>query len=214
MFVQRQTSLCSLHEISTATRLVLPGITLAETLTGKVVGVTDGDTLTLLVNRTRFKVRLTEIDTPEKGQTWGSRATQALGKKVFQKDVVVESSGYDRYDRLLGRIWLGDRDINREMVREGHAWAYRRYLTDQSLLEDEAAAKAEQIGLWSVPDPVAPWAWRRGSRSLVVQDFTCGAKTYCREMTSCAEAKFYLQQCGLNRLDGDGDGIPCESICR
>ena len=141
-------------------------------------------------------------------------AIQALGKKVFQEDVIVESSGYDRYDRLLGRIWLGDRDINREMVREGHAWAYRQYLTDQSFLEDEAAAKTERIGLWSVPDPVAPWAWRRGSRSpaVPVKDFTCGVKTYCREMASCAEAKFYLQQCGLSRLDGDGDGIPCESV--
>ena len=199
--------------------LLLPEITLAESLSGRVVGITDGDTLTLLVERTQYKVRLTEIDTPVKGQPWGSRATQALGEKVFQKDVVVESSGYDRYDRLLGKIWLGDRDINREMVREGHAWAYRQYLTDQSLLRDEARAKAQGLGLWGIADPVAPWAWRRGSRSTAVattpaENFTCGSKTYCREMTSCEEAMFYLQQCGLNRLDGDGDGIPCESICR
>ena len=102
------------------------------------------------------------------------------------------------------------------MVREGHAWAYRQYLTDQSLLEDEAAAKTERIGLWSVPDPVPPWVWRRGSlsRGFSANDFTCGTKTYCREMVSCAEAEFHLQQCGLTRLDGDGDGVPCESICR
>ena len=68
---------------------------------------------------------MTEIDTPEKGKPSGSRATQAFGEKVFQKDVVVESSGYDRYNRLLGKIWLRDRDINREMVREGYAWASR-----------------------------------------------------------------------------------------
>jgi micrococcal nuclease len=87
----------------------------AETISGYVVGITDGDTLTLLVDRTQIKVRLTEIDTPVRNQDWGSRATQALAEKVFNKDVQVESSGYDRYDRLLERILLGNRDINREM---------------------------------------------------------------------------------------------------
>ncbi len=77
-------SLCSLQNWKHLLLLVLllPGITLAESLSGRVVGITDGDTLTLLVNRTQYKVRLTEIDTPEKGQPWGSRATQALGEKV------------------------------------------------------------------------------------------------------------------------------------
>ncbi len=105
------------------------------------------------------------------------------------------------------------------MVREGHAWAYRQYLSDGSLLMDEAKAKEQGIGLWSIADPVAPWEWRRGSRSRTIpltpaESFTCGSKTYCRDMISCEEAMFYLQQCGLNRLDGDGDGIPCESLCR
>ena len=189
----------------------------AEMLSGRVVGITDGDTLTLLVDRTQHKIRLAEIDTPERGQPWGSKATQALSEKVFRKDVRVEVSDTDRYGRLIGKIWLEDRDINREMVREGHAWAYRQYLTDKSLLTDEAKAKEQGIGLWSVADPVAPWAWRRGSRTISstpAESFTCGSKTYCREMTSCKEAMFYLEQCGLTRLDGDGDGIPCEAICR
>ena len=70
----------------------------AETISGYVVGITDGDTLTLLVDRAQIKVRLTEIDTPERNQDWGTRARQALAEKVFNKEVLVESSGYDRYD--------------------------------------------------------------------------------------------------------------------
>lgn len=200
--------------------LIVAPLSAAETLHGQVVGITDGDTLTLLVDRTQIKVRLTEIDTPERGQDWGSRARQALAAKVFREDVRVTSSGYDRYGRLLGRIWLETRDINREMVSEGHAWAYRRYLTDQTFLDDESAAKEQGIGLWSISRPVPPWNWRGGDRSAdyVIakdsKDFSCGSKRYCGEMSSCGEARFYLQSCGLTRLDGDGDGTPCEAICR
>ncbi|MBH79422.1 MAG: hypothetical protein CMQ49_02795, partial [Gammaproteobacteria bacterium] len=72
----------------------------AETIYGRVVAIIDGDTLTLLVDRQKIRVRLIEIDTPERGQDWGSRARQALTDKVFQKDVQVVTGGYDRYDRI------------------------------------------------------------------------------------------------------------------
>ncbi len=93
----------------------------AETLNGRIVGIVDGDTVDLLVERTQHRIRLDQIDTPERGQPWGNRARQALADKVFQEDVRVEVSDTDRYSRLIGAIWLGTRDINREMVREGHA---------------------------------------------------------------------------------------------
>ncbi|MDE0055434.1 MAG: thermonuclease family protein [Gammaproteobacteria bacterium] len=168
---------------------------------------------------------MTEIDTPERAQPWGTRAGQALAEKVFRRQVRVLSEGRDRYERLLGKIYLDGRDINREMVREGHAWAYRRYLTDQSLLDDERRAREAGAGLWSLPlaQHVPPWEWRRGERrsktpaiasAPPTTSFACGRKTYCREMTSCAEALFYLRRCGLTRIDGDGDGVPCEKICR
>jgi len=193
-----------------------------------VVGITDGDTVTLLVekdgSRSQARLRLTEIDTPERRQPWGTRARQALADKVFQRQVQVMPEGEDRYGRLLGRIYLGGRDINREMVREGHAWAYRQYLSDESLLEDERRAREAGIGLWSLPraQNVPPWEWRRNGRQTTatvfasappVASFACGQKTYCREMASCEEARFYLEQCGLSRLDGDGDGVPCEQLC-
>ncbi|MCY3818173.1 MAG: thermonuclease family protein [Gammaproteobacteria bacterium] len=197
----------------------------ASCLNALVVGISDGDTVTLLVQedgrqfRTRF--RLTEIDTPERGQPWGTRARQALAGKVFRQRVRIMPEGVDRYDRMLGKIYIDGRDINREMVREGHAWAYRRYLSDKSLLNDERLAREAGAGLWSMPEPqqVAPWEWRRNGRRANAAalsstsppaSFTCGRKTSCREMSSCEEARFYLEQCGLSWIDGDGDGVPCE----
>jgi len=181
------------------------------------VGVTDGDTLKLLVDNQQYKIRLAEIDTPEKGQPWGKNATKALSEKVFREEVRIGVIDTDRYGRLIGRIWLDGRDINRELVAEGHAWVYRRYMTDHSLLEDEESARSNQIGLWSLDNPIPPWDWRRGGRAIVMPGSLnpdCGAKRYCREMRSCEEAMFYLTECGLSRLDGDSDGVPCESICR
>ena len=198
---------------------------------GTVVGISDGDTLTLLVNdagqRAQKRVRLTEIDTPERAQPWGARARQALADKVFRRDVRVAATGEDRYGRVLGRIYLGERDVNRELVREGHAWVYRRYSSDIWLLDDERRAREAQLGLWSLPraQQVPPWEWRRGRRqpatavaaatpSAASRAFACGLKNTCREMASCAEARFHLERCGIAALDGDGDGMPCERLCR
>ena len=184
-----------------------------------VVGITDGDTVTVIdQSKIQYKVRLTEIDTPERRQPWGEKARQALAEKVFNKNVEIKTQGTDRYGRVLGRIYLGDRDIHREMVSEGHAWVYRQYMTDESLLEDESEARESELGLWGLGNAVPPWEWRRGSRNTVIQPQTipvkCGVKRYCREMTSCDEAMFYHEECGLTRLDGDKDGVPCEAICR
>jgi endonuclease YncB( thermonuclease family) len=109
----------------------------SEDLSGRVFGITDGDTLTVLVNREPVKVRLAEIDTPERGQPWSKRAKQALSEKVYGKIVRVEVGDTDRYGRSIGHVLLDERDINREMVREGHAWAYRKYLRDPSVIRDE-----------------------------------------------------------------------------
>ena len=198
-------------------------------LDAQVVGVADGDTVTLLVERSggpaQVRLRLTEIDTPERAQPWGARARQALAGKLFRRQVRVASEGEDRYGRLLGRVYLDGRDINREMVREGHAWVYRQYSSDIWLLEDERLAREDGAGIWSLPESqrVPPWEWRRGGRrpnapaiaaASTAGSFACGEKAYCREMLSCAEARHYLNQCGLSSLDGDGDGMPCERICR
>jgi endonuclease YncB( thermonuclease family) len=108
-------------------------------------------------------VRLSEIDTPERGQPWYQRAKDALAEKVAARVVSVEEVDRDRYGRLVGKVWLGGRDINREMVAGGHAWVYRRYLRDPSLLEDENRAQAALLGLWRLPETqrTPPWEWRR-----------------------------------------------------
>ena len=77
---------------------------------------------------------------------------------------VVEATTVDQYDRLVATVWVGGRDINREMIAEGHAWAYRRYLEDDSLLDVEAQARDARKGLWQFKDPTPPWEWRRRQR--------------------------------------------------
>jgi endonuclease YncB( thermonuclease family) len=132
--------------------------------TGPVVRVADGDTLTVRVNGTDKRIRLSEIDAPEARQAWGANAKAALTQKVNRKTVRILVSEKDRYDRYLGKVWVGQRDINREMVAEGHAWVYRRYLDDISLLRAERQAKHAQRGLWQLHNPQAPWNYRQAQR--------------------------------------------------
>jgi endonuclease YncB( thermonuclease family) len=135
-------------------------------LTGKVVSVADGDSITVLSRGERHRIRLRDIDAPERGQPVGADSRRALVTKVLDRHVRIEGDQRDQYQRRLGVVWLGSRDINREMVREGHAWAYRRYIeADDPLLGDEASARAARVGVWAVAEPVAPWAWRRGERA-------------------------------------------------
>lgn len=199
---------------------------------GRVVGISDGDTFTLLTaEKKQIKVRLSEIDTPESAQPFGTRAKQSLSDLIFSKEVIVLEQDTDRYGRLVGHVYVGDVHVNRKMVQDGMAWVYRQYLKDQSLLQDEAEAKEAKKGLWSLPstEQVPPWEWRRGNKSPKQQrpqtsgtskdqgkkqKFICGSKTRCSEMASCEEALFYLKECGLSTIDGDKDGVPCESLCK
>ncbi len=139
----------------------------AETLTGKVVAISDGDTLTMLQDKQQFKIRLSEIDTPEKSQPYGTKAKQALSDLVFGKVVRIEVETTDRYGRTVGKVYLEDLDINAELVRYGHAWVYRRYAKDKTLFDLETEARENQFGLWALPEEqrIAPWEWRRGKRN-------------------------------------------------
>ena len=191
----------------------------AEDLTGKVVSIADGDTVTMLTDNKQTKIRLAEIDTPEKNQPYGMKAKKALSNLIFSKNVQVEVVTIDRYGRTVGKIFLDGLNINKEMVKAGHAWVYIQYAKDKTLFALEKNAKENQLGLWALPkgERIPPWQWRRGKRSIENESnlpFQCGSKTTCRQMQNCAEARYYLMNCGLTRLDGDKDGVPCESICR
>ncbi|WP_405240364.1 thermonuclease family protein [Lentisalinibacter orientalis] len=143
---------------------LLPLLVSAAELSGRVVGIADGDTFTLLtVEREQVKIRLAEIDAPERGQPYGNRARQVLSELVFQKAVRVEVQTTDRYGRTVGRPYVGELDVCAEMVRRGAAWVYRRYLRDRSLLAHEEAAREAERGLWGLSEArnVPPWEWRR-----------------------------------------------------
>lgn len=140
----------------------------AETITGRVVGVSDGDTLTVLdASYQQFKIRLAGIDAPEKGQPFGSRAKESLSEMVFSKQVVVESSKVDRYRRKVGKVQHEGTDVNLEQVKRGMAWHYTAYVKEQVPADREiyanaeAEARAQRRGLWRENTPSAPWEFRR-----------------------------------------------------
>jgi len=201
-------------------------------VTGKVIGVMDGDTIKILTaDKQEVKVRFNQIDAPEKDQPWGQNSKQALSDLIFGKQVTVTDTSTDKYKRTLGTVMLGSVNINKQQVANGNAWAYRQYLKDQDYISLEDKAKSAKHGLWSLQADqiMPPWEWRHGGKakpnmakvsSTEVKPktsnssgFECGGKTKCGQMSSCAEARFYLEQCGLGRLDRDKDGVPCESIC-
>jgi endonuclease YncB( thermonuclease family) len=188
-----------------------------------VVRIADGDSFTVSRSGSSAttEIRIFGIDAPERSQPWSRRAREALSERVYGKVVRVVPVERDRHRRIVAEVHAHGASVGEAQVREGHAWVFRRYTESTVLLALEAEAKAAKRGLWSLPerDRVPPWEWRDGKRAgqpaadLSAAGFRCGGKTYCREMTSCAEARFFLERCGLARLDGDADGVPCETLC-
>lgn len=140
----------------------------AEIITGRVVGVADGDTVTVLdQSKTQHKIRLAGIDAPEKAQAFGQRSKESLSALVFGKEVTVDTDKRDRYGRLVGKILVEGADANLEQIRRGMAWYYKAYAREQSAKDREAyegaelAARGADRGLWYDADPVAPWEFRR-----------------------------------------------------
>jgi endonuclease YncB( thermonuclease family) len=141
----------------------------AETVTGRVVGVADGDTITVLdADKVQHKIRLAGIDAPEKKQAFGNRSKESLSDMVFDKTVNVETEKRDRYGRQIGKVLVNGQDVNLAQVERGMAWFYRQYQREQSpndrkLYEAaEDAAKAGRRGFWRDSDPVPPWDFRHG----------------------------------------------------
>ncbi len=128
----------------------------------RVVGVHDGDTITCLdENNQQQKVRMAEIDAPEIGQDFGKVSRDAMAGMVFGKTVEVVDDGKDRYGRWIGHVYVNGTDVNRQMVATGNAWHYAAYSKDQSLADLQAQAQAQKLGLWSQPNPMPPWEFRR-----------------------------------------------------
>ena len=135
--------------------------------TCKIIGVSDGDTATCLTDsKKQIKIRFDQIDAPESGQDFGSAAKQALSNLIFGRTVNLKIKTTDKYGRTVAEVFHNNKNINKEMVKKGYAWAYREYMTDNEYLTLEAQAKAQKLGLWSQPNPTYPSNFRKSSNSL------------------------------------------------
>lgn len=195
----------------------------------RVVNVSDGDTLTCLLERKQIKVRLLYIDAPESAQPFGNRAKQALSSMVFKRIVTLKSTGYDRYQRLLAEVFdERGRNVNLALVQQGMAWAY--YQTKPIYHQAEQQARQQRRGLWQDKNPINPYEWRkqksmtnaplttpdsRKSRATHAQSgVDCRVKLSCKQIGNYLLAQQYFQQCGWKELDGNNDGIPCNKLYR
>ena len=219
----------------------------AEEFTAKVIIVLDGDTVLVLRDCKRgepeapgphlrppcrdnkpVKIRLAEIDAPEKAQAGGMESKQSLSGMVLKKQVSVNVQAVDNYGRLVGHLEVNGRSVNEEQVRRGMAWEYSNYHSNKTYIALQDEAQLAQRGLWAQVSPMPPWQWRKlhaadapapvpahlsTAPAPVTGDYTCGAKRHCSQMLSCDEARFYLTHCGVKSLDRNGDGVPCEKLC-
>ena len=186
----------------------------------RVVRVKDGDSLVVDSNGQAVEVRLADIDAPEFNQPRGEYAHAALRALVAGKDVRLDLIGGDAYRRIVARVYVDTVDVNTELVLRGLAWVRRAYDPAPALVATEDEAREARRGLWADEDPVAPWIWRKtgqanDNRTLgAIPKVECDTKRTCTQMKTCEEAIAFLRQCRLTGIDGDGDGIPCEKLCR
>jgi endonuclease YncB( thermonuclease family) len=150
--------------------LALPGQ--AGSVEGRVVGISDGDSVTVLdIDKVQHKIRLAGIDAPEKGQDFGNRSKESLSELVYDQIVLVQTEKKDRYGRDIGKVLVQGVDASLIQVQRGLAWHYKAYEREQSAndrkLYDfaENEARASRRGLWVAPDPVPPWDFRRRKRA-------------------------------------------------
>lgn len=144
----------------------------AATLTGLVVAVADGDTITVLDNaNAQHKIRLAGIDAPEKKQAFGNVSKKSLSDLVYGKQVIVEYEKQDRFGRTVGKVIINGLDANLEQIKRGMAWFYRKYQNELVLddrlayLHAEESAQVSQVGLWADRELVAPWDFRKAQRA-------------------------------------------------
>ena len=140
----------------------------AEVLSGKVVGVADGDTITVLDStNTQHKIRLGGIDAPEKKQAFGNVSKKSLSDMVFNQQVEVDWHKEDRYGRKVGKVLVNNEDINLEQIKRGLAWYYKKYKGELvqedriAYLQAQQEAEANQLGLWIDQHPIPPWDFRK-----------------------------------------------------
>ncbi len=139
-------------------------------LVGKVISIADGDTITILTkDNTKYKIRLNDIDAPEKKQAFGNKSKDNLDKYIAGKTVKVEYNKMDLYKRILGTIYYNNIDINLQQIKDGFAWVYK-YSKNKPYYQAEKIARENKKGLWIDKNPLAPWEFRK-SLSLAFSHF-------------------------------------------
>lgn len=136
-------------------------------ITGKVIGISDGDTLTVLdTNQVQHKVRLAGIDAPEKKQAFGQKSKESLSDCAYLKQVKIEGEKLDKYGRLIGKVIVNNQDCNLIQIAKGMAWHYKKYQKEQSSIDrltysnEEIKAKNNRLGLWNDMNAIPPWEFR------------------------------------------------------
>ncbi|MCB1064787.1 MAG: thermonuclease family protein [Verrucomicrobiae bacterium] len=134
----------------------------AEIIEGRVIGIHDGDSLTLLTqSQKKHRIRLAEIDAPEEGQKFAELSTKALAGKVFGKWITVKSKVRDQYSRIIGTVLLEGENVNLWMVKQGFAWHYAAYSEDSDFANAEILARKAKRGIWVNAPPMPPWEFRK-----------------------------------------------------
>jgi endonuclease YncB( thermonuclease family) len=212
----------------------------ARSVEGTVLRVTDGDSLWLQPESggAPVELRLEGIDAPEICQAWGLEAKQALQELVQKRAVNVRVSGHDIHGRTLGTVFVDSLNVNKTLVQEGHAWSSRYKFDRGPYVADERMARALSRGFNRDGGAVMPRDFRQlngpcaqaGTSQAtpaapakaaaavvaapmvapVASGFRCDGRSYCSQMRSCAEATFFLKNCPGVKMDGNGDGVPCE----
>jgi endonuclease YncB( thermonuclease family) len=166
--------------------IIAHGYAWGATLTGRVVRITDGDTLVVLdSSNAQHKIRLAGIDAPERGQAYGTKSKEHLSDSVAGKFVVVEYEKRDRYERILGKVLLSGEDMNLEQIKAGLAWHYKKYQNEQTTADrvkysdTEREARMARRGLWHDDNPMPPWDYRKGEwkQKKAMEPFVIGPES-------------------------------------
>ena len=211
--------------------LLLLGCTVATAqagqFTARVIAVLDGDTVMVVRNSgSPVKVRLADIDAPEKAQQGGMASKRSLSELVLHKQVSLNTRAVDIYGRLVAQLAVDGKSVNEEQVRRGMAWEYSNYHGNKTYIALQSEAQQAKRGLWAGEEIMEPAQWRKLHATeapatplqakptvLATEDYTCGSKRHCAQMRSCDEAYFYLSHCRVKSLDRNADGVPCKKLC-
>ena len=156
--------------------LAATALSAGEAFDGRVVGVSDGDTVTVLRNgHDQVRIRLSGIDVPELHQAFGRQAKDGMSRLAFGRNVSVRVVDHDRYRRTVARLAVDGQDVGLTMLRQGLAWHYKHYDSDPVYASAENTARAQRLGLWADPHPVAPWDYRHGGGSATTSPAAAAA---------------------------------------